>query len=74
MLPTWAPIQVVIIFTEQEPRRIWRVQEDFSVVNRRETTMRESVVYIAQSLFIIIIINFFTLAFKKLVGGKKRIW
>ena len=34
--------------------------------------MRESVVYIAQSLFIIIIINFFTLAFKKLVGGKKE--
>ena len=72
MLPTWAPIQVVIIFTEQEPRRIWRVQEDFSVVNRRETTMRESVVYIGQSLFIIIIINFFTLAFKKFVGEKKE--
>lgn len=49
---------MVIIFTEQEPRRIWRVQEDFSVVNRRETTMRESIVYIDQSLFIIIIINF----------------
>ena len=55
MLPTWALIQMVIIFTEQEHRRIWRVQEDFSVVNRRETTKRESIVYIDQSLFIIII-------------------
>lgn len=69
MLPTWAPIQMVIIFTEQEHRRIWRVQEDFSVVNRRETTTRESIVYIDQSLFIIIIINFVILAFKKVVNA-----
>jgi len=67
MLPTWALIQMVIIFTEQEHRRIWRVQEDFSVVNRRETTKRESIVYIDQSLFIIII-NFVILAFKKVVN------
>ena len=58
---------MVIIFTEQEHRRIWRVQEDFSVVNRRETTKRESIVYIDQSLFIIII-NFVILAFKKVVN------
>ena len=56
MLPTWALIQMVIIFTEQEHRRIWRVQEDFSVVNRRETTTRESIVYIDQSLFIILLL------------------
>lgn len=69
MLPTWAPIKMVIIFTEQEPGKIWRVQEDFSVVNRRETTMRKSIVYTDQSLFIIIIINFVILAFKKLVNA-----
>ena len=41
MFPAWAPIWMVIIFIELEPRRksrfgVWRVQEDFSVVSDKQ--------------------------------------